>query len=119
MNDEKIEDLFAEAVVPEQPEISSTAFTDLPPVEPVNMEETIQDEQQDKKEDNTSNKEVLEHPDAKVTLQHEEEEVMDKEEIEELKNVKLMDNSSLKFVLILGFIFLIFIFLIPVISKYL
>lgn len=119
MNDEKIEDLFAEAVVPEQPEVSSTAFADLPPVEPVDSEATDKKEEKKDAENSTVSKEVLEHPDAKVTLQHEEEEVVDKEEIEELKNVKLMDNSSLKFVLILGLIFLVFIFLIPIISKYL
>lgn len=63
-------------------------------------------------------KEVLENPNAKVVLNQEKEEEISSKEMNELKDVKLSDNNSLKFVLILGFIFLIAIFLIPVLSKY-
>lgn len=63
-------------------------------------------------------KEVLENPNAKVVLNQEKEEEISSKEMNELKDVKLSDNNSLKFVLILGVIFLIAIFLIPVLSKY-
>lgn len=63
-------------------------------------------------------KEVLENPNAKVVLNLEKEEEISSKEMNELKDVKLSDNNSLKFVLILGVIFLIAIFLIPVLSKY-
>ena len=90
--------------------------------ETVQPEQTVEQEMEEVSSEHVSsenlNKEVLEHPDAKITLNKEEEEVLDKKELEELKNVKLSDNSSLKFVLILGVLLLIFIFLIPLISKY-
>lgn len=63
-------------------------------------------------------KEVLENPNAKVVLNQEKEEEISSKEMNELKDVKLSDNNSLKFVLILGVIFLIAIFIIPVLSKY-
>ena len=63
-------------------------------------------------------KEVLENPNAKVVLNQEKEEEISSKEMNELKDIKLSDNNSLKFVLILGVIFLIAIFLIPVLSKY-
>lgn len=63
-------------------------------------------------------KEVLENPNAKVILNQEKEEEISKGELQELKNIKLSDNSSLKFVFFLGIIFLIAIFIIPFISKY-
>lgn len=136
MEKENIENLFEEENSSE--EQVSSAFADLPPVAPVDyedsvnkepvLEETVQPEQTVEQEmeevssehvsSENLNKEVLEHPDAKITLNKEEEEVIDKKELEELKNVKLSDNSSLKFVLILGVLLLIFIFLIPLISKY-
>lgn len=136
MEKENIENLFEEENSSE--ETVSSAFADLPPVAPVDYEdsvnnepvseETVQPEQTVEQEmeevssehvsSENLNKEVLEHPDAKITLNKEEEEVIDKKELEELKNVKLSDNSSLKFVLILGVLLLIFIFLIPLISKY-
>ena len=133
-----------EQVVPETVEENSAdnevinSFVDLPPVAPVSYEDSVE-EAIDTKEDNTVepvessneetinetvgeevnvNKEVLEHPDAKITLKTEEDEVIDKKELEELQAVKLSDNSSLKFVLILGLILLIFIFLMPIISEY-
>ena len=63
-------------------------------------------------------KEVLENPNAKVVLNQEKEEEISSKEMNELKDVKLSDNNYLKFVLILGVIFLIAIFIIPVLSKY-
>lgn len=63
-------------------------------------------------------KEILENPNAKVVLNQEKEEEISSKEMNELKDVKLSDNNSLKFVLILGVIFLIAIFIIPVLSKY-
>ena len=80
-------------------------------VEPV--EQTIETVEQQ-----NLNKEVLEHPDAKITLKNEVEEEISKKELDELKDVKLSDNSSLKFVLILGIILLAVIFLIPYLSEY-
>lgn len=65
----------------------------------------------------TQAKEVLENPNAKVTLQTEKDEVITNEEIEELKNVKLKDNKSLIFIIILGLILLVIIFLIPFITN--
>ena len=103
----------------------SNVFADMPEnnVEPI-VEQNVFEEIKTASIESTEttseilNKEVLEHPDAKITLKKEEEEVIDKSEIEELKNVKLSDNSSLRFVLILGIILLVIIFLIPYVSKY-
>lgn len=119
------------------PEVENDAFVDLPPVAPVNYEEEVEnltesslettdiegkteEEAVESSEINSEilNKEVLEHPDAKIKLNNEQEEKLDKKELEELQNVKLMDNGSLKFVLILGIILLIVIFLIPVVAGY-
>lgn len=142
MENGNIENLFEEENSSE--EQVSNAFADLPPVAPVDYEEQVEKESVVTDENNVEpiveqnvfeeiktasiestettseilNKEVLEHPDAKITLKKEEEEVIDKSEIEELKNVKLSDNSSLRFVLILGIILLVIIFLIPYVSKY-
>ena len=136
MEKENIENLFEEGNNTDNEVINS--FVDLPPVAPVSYEDSSE-EAIDTEEDNTVepveeskeetinetvgqevnvNKEVLEHPDAKITLKTEEDEVIDKKELEELQSVKLSDNSSLKFVLILGLILLIFIFLMPIISEY-
>lgn len=63
-------------------------------------------------------KEILENPNAKVVLNQEKEEEISSKEMEELQEIKLGDNSSLKFVLFLGIIFLIAIFVIPILSQY-
>lgn len=67
---------------------------------------------------NYDQKEIKENPNAKVVLNQEKDEEISSKEIKELKNIKLKDNSSLTFVLFLGIIFLIAIFVIPIISKY-
>lgn len=63
------------------------------------------------------NNEVLENPNAQIKLQNEVEEQISNKEIEELKGVKLKDNSSLMFVLVLGLIFMAAIFLIPYLAT--
>lgn len=63
------------------------------------------------------NNEILENPNAQIKLQNEVEEQISNKEIEELKGVKLKDNSSLMFVLVLGIIFMIAIFLIPYLAT--
>ena len=148
MEKETIENLFEEenknieekVEVKEEVEKNNTelnAFVDLPPVAPVDYEQTeeivteeaseelvesvepvVEEQQIDENNKQVVNKEVLEHPDAKITLNNEKEEEIDKKELEELKDIKLSDNSSLRFVLILGLILLIVIFLIPFVSEY-
>lgn len=63
-------------------------------------------------------KEILENPNAKVVLNQEKDEEISSKEMKELQEIKLGDNSSLKFVLFLGIIFLIAIFVIPILSQY-
>lgn len=134
MEKENIENLFTEEDTTQE---VNNAFADLPPVAPVNYEEETTEVKEEivepvkeisveeapvkelSEEVKASiNKEVLENPSAKVTLQTAKEEKVSKREIEELKGISLKDNSSLRFVLILGVILLIVIFLIPYVSKY-
>lgn len=134
---EVVENLF-EDEVQELP----NAFADLPPVAPVNYEENsdnnnlVNTENVNESIDNDNSqvnyegltsesvnkeyieKEVKENPTAKVVLSQEKDEEISSKEIQELQDIKLRDNSSLKFVLLLGIIFLIAIFIIPVISRY-
>lgn len=146
---ETVENLFENNI---QDGNVSNAFVDLPPVAPVNYEESTEEEpvQSTNEEENVANsnsfnnveqnfvnyegttidestkndnkdyvaKEVLENPNAKVVLNQEKDEEISSKEIKELQDIKLRDNSSLKFVLFLGIIFLIAIFIIPVISRY-
>ncbi len=60
--------------------------------------------------------EVNEHPDAVISLNNKEEE-KEETKIEDVPAVKITDNSSLKFVIIVGIIILIAIFLLPLVDK--
>ena len=108
----------------EENNVEVNPFVDLPPVTPFNYEQTEEttvepvEQTIETVEQQNLNKGVLEHPDAKITLKNEVEEEISKKELDELKDVKLSDNSSLKFVLILGIILLAVIFLIPYLSEY-
>ena len=112
-------------------ENSFNPFAEVPPVAPENVEGNdnseekkisyeglTMDENKIESQNNYDQKEIKENPNAKVVLNQEKDEVISSKEMKELKNVKLKDNTSLTFVLFLGIIFLIAIFIIPVISKY-
>ncbi len=112
-------------------ENSFNPFAEVPPVAPENVEENdnseekkisyeglTMDENKIESQNNYDQKEIKENPNAKVVLNQEKDEEISSKEMKELKNVKLKDNTSLTFVLFLGIIFLIAIFIIPVISKY-
>lgn len=112
-------------------ENSFNPFAEVPPVAPENVDENdnseekkisyeglTMDENKIESQNNYDQKEIKENPNAKVVLNQEKDEEISSKEMKELKNVKLKDNTSLTFVLFLGIIFLIAIFIIPVISKY-
>ena len=112
-------------------ENSFNPFAEVPPVAPENVEENDNSEEKNisyegltidenkiESQNNYDQKEIKENPNAKVVLNQEKDEEISSKEMKELKNVKLKDNTSLTFVLFLGIIFLIAIFIIPVISKY-
>lgn len=112
-------------------ENSFNPFAEVPPVAPENVEENDKSEEKNisyegltidenkiESQNNYDQKEIKENPNAKVVLNQEKDEEISSKEMKELKNVKLKDNTSLTFVLFLGIIFLIAIFIIPVISKY-
>ncbi len=112
-------------------ENSFNPFAEVPPVAPENVEGNdnseekkisyeglTMDENKIESQNNYDQKEIKENPNAKVVLNQEKDEEISSKEMKELKNVKLKDNTSLTFVLFLGIIFLIAIFIIPVISKY-
>lgn len=112
-------------------ENSFNPFAEVPPVAPENVEGNdnseekkisyeglTMDENKIESQNNYDQKEIKENPNAKVILNQEKDEEISSKEMKELKNVKLKDNTSLTFVLFLGIIFLIAIFIIPVISKY-
>ena len=65
----------------------------------------------------TYDEEVNEHPDAIVSLNNNVEEKKEDTKLEDIPAVNLADNSSLKFVLVIGVIILIAIFLLPFINK--
>ena len=112
-------------------ENSFNPFAEVPPVAPENVEGNdnseekkisyeglTMDENKIESQNNYDQKEIKENPNAKVVLNQEKDEEISSKEMKELKNVKLKDNTSLTFVLFLGIIFLIAIFIIPVLSKY-
>lgn len=95
-------------VVPVEPEpIYEDALTDTNEVNygPVELEPTYDEE-------------VNEHPDAIVTLNNKEEEEQENVKVEDIPNIKLSDNKSLKFVIIIGVIILIAIMLLPLLNKF-
>lgn len=126
--EEEIIDENSEAINNEN---SFNPFAEVPPVAPENVEGNdnseekkisyeglTMDENKIESQNNYDQKEIKENPNAKVVLNQEKDEEISSKEMKELKNVKLKDNTSLTFVLFLGIIFLIAIFIIPVISKY-
>lgn len=61
--------------------------------------------------------EVNEHPDAIVSLNNKEEEKAEVK-LEDVPNIKLSDNKSLKFVIIIGIIVLVAIMLLPLLNQF-
>lgn len=117
-----------------QPEITSepasennvqTDYDVQPEVTPVEPEPVYEDVSLDNDVVNygpvelepTYNDEVNEHPDAIISLNNKEEEKSDVK-LEDVPNIKLSDNKSLKFVIIIGIIVLVAIMLLPLLNKF-
>ncbi|MBP3765774.1 MAG: hypothetical protein J6G98_01145 [Bacilli bacterium] len=62
--------------------------------------------------------EVNEHPTAVVSLNNNYEEENENVKLEDIPNIKLSDNKSLKFVLIIGIIIFVAIMLLPLLNKF-
>ena len=103
-----------ETVTPE-PVVDAPTYGPVP-VEPV---EYTTDEVQPVSVE-TNYEALNEHPDAVVSLNNNSnEEEKEEVKLEDVPPVKLGDNKSLKFVLIIGIIILVAIFFLPYISEYL
>lgn len=82
------------------------------PVEPIDTELT--EEQKAELREKYSKEEILENPNAKVTLNRPEL----KEEVKQVVEETVTKNDSLKFIIVLGIILLVIVFAIPYISRF-